>query len=236
MGSLFDERIVKFSTQKTVYYFGRYGGLSRNGSFGDIPGHGVSLIYRGLLVLWILKSNLVLSIRMSFTGHKKVSISRVQWSEMPTGKTVLLSVIFPGSNVSSMLDAIIVVAVSHNFPTREKQFSSSINNLCQVQRVFFSSDFSLDFFFCRFLRCWKGGKLVIQRGLAFLLAANFLFLQLVQQYFEFVFTLPTHFFLHDNFIMDITSRSIFPDMVTFPVMFSQFSSSMSSARFNLKVS
>ena len=101
MGSLFYERIVKFSTQKTVYYFGRYGSLSRNGSFSDIPGHGV------------------LSIRMSFTGHKKVSISRVQWSEMPTGKTVLLSVIFPGSNVSSMLDAIIVVAVSHNFPTCE---------------------------------------------------------------------------------------------------------------------
>jgi len=200
MGSLFDERIVKFSTQKTVYYFGRYGGLSRNGSFGDIPGHGVSLIYRGLLVLWILKSNLVLSIRMSFTGHKKVSISRVQWSEMPTGKTVLLSVIFPGSNVSSMLDAIIVVAVSHNFPTREKQFSSSINNLCQVQRVFFSSDFSLDFFFCRFLRCWKGGKLVIQRGLAFLLAANFLFLQFIRQHFQFLFTLSTHFYLLDIFV------------------------------------
>ena len=71
MGSLFDERIVKFSTQKKVYYFGRYGGLSRNGSFGDIPGHGASLTYRGLLVLWILKSNLVLSIRMSFIGHKK---------------------------------------------------------------------------------------------------------------------------------------------------------------------
>ena len=55
---------------------------------------------------------------------------------MPTGKTVQLSVIFPGSNGSSMLDAIVVVAVSHNFPTREKQFSSSINNLCQVQREF----------------------------------------------------------------------------------------------------
>ena len=173
MGSLFYQRIVKFSTPKTVYYFGRYGGLSRNGSFGDIPGHGASLIYRGLLVLWILKSNLVLSVRMSFIGHKKVSISRVQWSEMPTGKTVLLSVIFPGSNVSSMLDAILVVAVSHNFPTREKQFSSSINNLCQVQRVSCSSDFSLGCFFCRFLRRWRDGKLVIQWGLSFLLAARF---------------------------------------------------------------
>ena len=61
---------------------------------------------------------------------------------MPTGKMVLLSVIFLGSNVSSMLDAIVVVAVSHNFPTREKQFTSYINNLCQVQRVSFSSDFS----------------------------------------------------------------------------------------------
>jgi len=175
MGSLCNERIVKFSTPKTAYYFGRYGGLSRNGSFGDIPGHGASLTYRGLLVLWILKSNLVLSIRMSFIGHKKVSISRVQWSEMPTGKTVLLSVIFPGSNGSSMLDAFVVVAVSHNFPTREKQFTSYINNLCQVQRVSFSSDFSLGCFFCRFLRRWRGGKLVIQRGLSFLLAVNFLF-------------------------------------------------------------
>jgi hypothetical protein len=158
MGSSFYERIVKFSTPKRAYYFGRYGGLSRNGSFGDIPGHGASLTYRGLLVLWILKSNLVLSIRMSFIGHKKVSISRVQWSEMPMGKTVLLSVIFPGSNVSSMLDAIIVVAVSHTFPTREKKFSSSINDLCQVQRVFFSSDFSLDFFFADFFVAGKVGN------------------------------------------------------------------------------
>ena len=71
MGSLFDERIVKFSTQKTVYYFGWYGGRSCNGSFGDIPRHGVSLIYQSLLVLWILKSKLVLSVRMSFTSHKK---------------------------------------------------------------------------------------------------------------------------------------------------------------------
>ena len=222
MGSLCNERIVKFSTPKTAYYFGRYGGLSRNGSFGDIPGHGASLTYRGLLVLWILKSNLVLSIRMSFTGHKKVSISRVQWSEMPMGKTVLLSVIFPGSNVSSMLDAIVVVAVSHNFPTREKQFTSYINNLCQVQRVSFSSDFSLGCFFCRFLRRWRGGKLVIQRGLSFLLAVNFLFLWFIRQYFEIIFTLSTQFYFICLIIslMDITSRSIFPDMVTFPVMFS----------------
>ena len=120
MGSLFHKKIVKFSTPKTEHYFGRYGGLSRNGSFGDIPGHGASLFYRGLLVLWIPKSNLVLSLRMSFAGHKKVSIPRVQWSEMPKGKMVLLSVTFPDSNMSSMLDAIAVVAVSHNFPTREK--------------------------------------------------------------------------------------------------------------------
>ena len=97
----------------------------------------------------------------------KVSISRVHWSEMPTGKTVLLSGIFPGRNVSSMSDAMVVVAMSHNSPTRKKQFSSSINNLCQVQRVFFSSDFSLGFFFCRFYLCWKGETLVIQRGLTF---------------------------------------------------------------------
>ena len=170
---------------------------------------------------------------MSFIGHKKVSISRVQWSEMPTGKTVLLSVIFPGSNVSSMLDAIIVVAVSHNFPTREKQFSSSINNLCQVQRVFFSSDFSLDFFFCRFLRCWKGGKLVIQRGLAFLLAANFLFLQFIRQHFQFLFTLSTHFYLLDNFINGYHKPVDFPGYGDIPSDV-QFSSSTSS--FNLKVS
>ena len=40
--------------------------------------------------------------------------------------------------------------------------------------------------------------------------------------------------LIDNFTMNITSHSIFPDMVTFPMMFSQFSSSTTS--FSLKVS
>ena len=67
-----------------------------------------------------------------------------------------------------------------------------------------------------------------------LLATNFLFLEFIWQHFQFLFTLSTYFFLLDDFIMDITSQSIFPDKVTFSVMFSQFSSSMSS--FNLKVS
>ena len=33
---LYYEKIVKFSTPKTVYYFGRYSGLNRNDSFSDI--------------------------------------------------------------------------------------------------------------------------------------------------------------------------------------------------------
>ena len=41
----------------------------------------------------------------------------------PTGEMVLLSVIFSGSNVSSMLGAIVVVAVSHR--GHEPQFSST---------------------------------------------------------------------------------------------------------------
>ena len=63
---------------------------------------------------------------MSFIGHKTVSISRVQWSEMPMSKKVLLPVIFLGSNVSSMLNSIEMVAVSHNFPTCK----NSLLHLC----------------------------------------------------------------------------------------------------------
>ena len=66
---------------------------------------------------------------MSFIGHKKVSISRVQWSEMPTGKTVLLSVIFPGSLIPSVLGTSKVVTVSYNFLTGEHQFDTLIKNL-----------------------------------------------------------------------------------------------------------
>ena len=77
-------------------------------------------------------------------------------------------------------------------------------------------------------------KVSFSMGLSFLLAVNFLFLRFIRQYFEFIFTLSTQFYLLDNFLMDITSRSIFPDMLKFPVIFSQFSSSTSS--FNLKVS
>ena len=107
---------------------------------------------------------------------------------------MLFSGIFPGSNVSSMLDAIVMVAMSHNFPTREKQLSSFINNLCQVQIVFFSSGFSLGFFVCRFLSCWKGGNLVIQWGLVFCWPLIFCFLSSFGSIFSFIYTINLFLF------------------------------------------
>ena len=75
--------------------------------------------------------------KYKFTGHKKVSTERVQWSVIPMGKTVLLLVIFLGSNVLIMLGTSIVVTVSHNSPTREKQSLSFIKNLPGSESILF---------------------------------------------------------------------------------------------------
>ena len=80
-----------------VIYFGQHGFSSRTDSFGDIPGHGVICIYLDLLVLWTLKSSLVLVSGTSFADHKKEPIEGFKWSGMPMGETIQF--------VPSMLDA-----------------------------------------------------------------------------------------------------------------------------------
>jgi len=93
--------------------------------FGDIPGHEVSF-FLDRLILWALKSSLALVV--SFTSHKKVPSVGLLWSEMPMGEMYL----FSDSCLPSMLDAKMVMAVSCNFPTRDKRFATFYNDFNQV--------------------------------------------------------------------------------------------------------
>ena len=130
MQNLINSLLENFSNQH-IFNLGQYDSFSRLDSFGDIPGHGI-IQFLDLRILWALSPSsfcssewvllVVIGSYVDFHGQ------RCQWVQ-----NELLSVIFPGSNGSSMLDAIVVVAVSHNFLTHEKQFTSYINNLCQVQ-------------------------------------------------------------------------------------------------------
>ena len=86
MDNLSNTCYAKFSTQQKVIYFGQHGFSSRTDSFGDIPGHGVICIYLDLLVLWTLKSSLVLVSGTSFVDHKKEPIEGFKWSGMPIGE------------------------------------------------------------------------------------------------------------------------------------------------------
>ena len=97
MDNLSNTYYAKFSTQQKVIYFGQHGFSSRTDSFGDIPGHGVICIYLDLLVLWTLKSSLVLVSGTSFVDHKKEPIEGFKRSGMPMGETIQF--------VPSMLDA-----------------------------------------------------------------------------------------------------------------------------------
>jgi len=97
MDNLSNTYYAKFPTQQKVIYFGQHGFSSRTDSFGDIPGHGVICIYLDLLVLWTLKSSLVLVSGTSFVDHKKEPIEGFKWSGMPMGETIQF--------VPSMLDA-----------------------------------------------------------------------------------------------------------------------------------
>ena len=65
---------------------------------------------------------------MSFTGHEKVPSVGLLWSEMPMGEMYL----FSDSCLPSMLDAKMVMAVSCNFPTRDKRFATFYNDFNQV--------------------------------------------------------------------------------------------------------
>ena len=110
-----------------LFIFGQHGFSSRIDSFGDIPGHGVICIYLDLLVLWTLKSSLVLVSGTSFVDHKKEPIEGFKWSGMPMGETIQF--------VPSMLDAgYTVVAVSYEFSTRENHYMSLIKTSLLIQR------------------------------------------------------------------------------------------------------
>ena len=121
-----DDDAVKFSL-KHILNLGQYDILSRCDSFGDIPGHGVICIYLDLLVLWTLKSSVVLVSGTSFVDHKKEPIEGFKWSGMPMGETIQF--------VPSMLDAgYTVVAVSYKFSTRENHFMRLIKTSLWIQK------------------------------------------------------------------------------------------------------
>jgi len=108
---------VKFPLQY-IFNFGQYGIFSRYDSFGDIPGHGATVIYLDHKVLWTMKSSLVL-FGANFTVRYWIRIK--VWSGTPMDKSRQLSVTFPDWFASSVLGAIAVVTVSYNFPAGEKQ-------------------------------------------------------------------------------------------------------------------
>ena len=108
---------VKFPLQY-IFNFGQYGIGSRYDSFGDIPGHGATVIYLDRKVLWTMKSSLVL-FGANFTVRYWIRIK--VWSGTPMDKSRQLSVTFPDWFASSVLGAIAVVTLSYNFPTGEKQ-------------------------------------------------------------------------------------------------------------------
>ena len=75
--------VVKFSLRH-ILNAGQYDFLSHIDSFGDIPGHEV-VYFLGRKILWTLKSNLVLSLGMSFAALFIKSIieehgQRCQWT------------------------------------------------------------------------------------------------------------------------------------------------------------
>ena len=133
-----DGHAVKFSL-KHILNLGQYDILSRCDSFGDIPGHGVICIYLDLLVLWTLKSSLVLVSGTRFADHKKEPIEGFKWSGMPMDVIRQLSVTFPDCSESSVLDAATVVtAMSYNFPTGEKQHGLLVRSFVeQYKKILF---------------------------------------------------------------------------------------------------
>ena len=134
MDNLSNTYYAKFSTQQKVIYFGQHGFSSCKDSFGDIPEHGVICIYLDLLVLWTLKSSLVLVSGTNFVDHNKEPIEEFKWSGMPMGETIQF--------VPSMLDAgYTVVAVSYNFSTRENHDMRLIKTSLLDSERYFSADF-----------------------------------------------------------------------------------------------
>jgi len=125
---------VKFPLQY-IFNFGQYGIFSRYDSFGDIPGHGATVIYLDRKVLWTMKSSLVL-FGANFTVRYWIRIK--VWSGTPMDKSRQLSVTFPDWFASSVLGAIAVVTVSYNFPADEKQVVRCSDSLIKyVLRYYF---------------------------------------------------------------------------------------------------
>ena len=142
----------------------------------NIPGHGASLIYWGLLVRDASGQNGAIAGDIPGQQHVK----------------------YVGRYCSG---------------GRESQFSSKRKAGYQFYKQFMSGSGSFLFiglqfglFLLQISLLLEGSKLVIQHGLAFLLAVNFLFLQSIRQHFQFLLTLSTHYYLLDNFTMDFMSR------------------------------
>ena len=114
-----DGHPVKFLL-KHILNLGQYDILSRCDSFGDITGHG-EIFFLDRNILWMLKSNLVLFIGMSFAALYKIYF-RGTWSEMPMDEFRQLSVALPDCFVSSVMGAVSVITFkSYNFSTGKKQ-------------------------------------------------------------------------------------------------------------------
>ena len=126
MKNLINSLFGNFSNQHT-FNLGQYDSFSRLDSFGDIPGHGI-INFLDLRILWALSPSsfwtsewvllVVIGSYVDFPGQ------RCQWVQ-----NKLLSVIFPGSLIPSVLGTSKVVTVSYNFPTGEHQFDTLIKNL-----------------------------------------------------------------------------------------------------------
>jgi len=126
MKNLINSLFENFSNQHT-FNLGQYDSFSRLDSFGDILGHGI-INFLDLLILWALSPSsfwtsewvllVVIGSYVDFPGQ------RCQWVQ-----NKLLSVIFPGSLIPSVLGTTKVVTVSYNFPTGEHQFDTLIKNL-----------------------------------------------------------------------------------------------------------
>ena len=142
---------VKFPLQY-IFNFGQYGIFSRYDSFGDIPGHGATVIYLDRKVLWTMKSSLVL-FGANFTVRYWIRIK--VWSGTPMDKSRQLSVTFPDWFASSVLGAIAVVTVSYNFPTGKKtgglllRFFVRICVAVQFSNLSISSSFIFRYSFSR---------------------------------------------------------------------------------------
>ena len=218
MDNLSNTYYAKFPTQQKIIYFGQHGFSSRTDSFGDIPGHGVICIYLDLLVLWTLKSSLVLVSGTNFVDHKKEPIEGFKWSGMPMGETIQF--------VPSMLDkGYTVVAVSYKFSTRKNHYMRLIKTSLWIQK-----EISLQIYFFGIVYFFRYVKIssTLENNCAYTVDSfafsggrgcfsALLVSAVTQEYLSF---LNTNLYLFSFSIQDFRYHKpvIFPDEVTFPVI------------------